>query len=66
MEEPTREMIEKQIAHMESLCMDVQESARLWRYQTSDENQHEALFDIEKAARNLCYLVGQLAPPAGE
>lgn len=66
MEEPTQAMVEEQIAHMESALMDVEEDARLWRNQISDEDMRSALYDIGKAARELCYRVGQLVPPAGE
>lgn len=66
MEEPTQAMVEEQIAHMESALMDVEEDARLWRNQISDENMRSALYDIEKAARELCHRVGRLAQPAGE
>lgn len=66
MEKPTRERIEEQVAHMESACIDIEESARIWRKQTLNENTFSNLYDIEVAARQLGALIGLLAPSAGE
>lgn len=64
MERPTQEIPESQIAWMEGLCLDVEENARQWRMEITDENTISALCAIEIAAHKLGDLVGQLASEA--